>query len=69
MTVVDSFVVAAVRAVTMSPLVVVISSRSSVVVPSGSFPAVSKAQGAEEGDDDEKEDGLDVHCMFVYVRR
>ena len=69
-TVVDSSVVAAVRAVAVSPFVVVISSRSSVVVPLGSSPAVGKAQGAEEGDDDEKKDGLDVHCMFVYyVRR
>ena len=67
MTVVDSFVVAAVRAVTMSPFIVVISGRSSVVVPSGSFPAVGKTQGTEEGDDDEKKDGLDVHCMFVYL--
>ena len=70
MTVVDSFVVTAVRAVTVSPLVVVISSRSSVVVPFGSSPAVGKAQGAEEGDDDEKKDGLDVHCICcIYVRR
>ena len=69
MTVVDSLVVTAVRAVTVSPLVIVISGRSSVVVPSGSFPAVGKAQGAEEGDDDEKEDGLDVHCKFECMMR
>ena len=67
MTVVGSLVVAAVRAVTMSPLVVVISGGSSVVIPSGSFPAVGKAQGAEEGDDHEKKDCLDVHCRFVYM--
>ena len=67
MTVVGSLVVAAVRAVVVSPFVVVISGRSSVVVPSGSFPAVGKTQGAEEGDDDEKKDGLDVHCVFVCM--
>ena len=66
-TVVDSSVVATVRAVTVSPFVVVIPSRSPVVVPLGSSPAIGKAQGAEEGDDDEKKDGLDVHCMFVYM--
>ena len=41
--VVDSSVVAAVRAVMVSPFVVVISSRSFVVVPFGSSPAVGKA--------------------------
>ena len=33
----------------------------------GGSPAVGKAQGAEEGDDDEKKNGLDVHCMFVCI--
>ena len=61
--VVDSSVVATVRAVAVAPFVVVISSRSSVVVPFGSSPAVGKAQGAEEGNDDKKKDGLDVHCV------
>ena len=63
MTVVGSFVVAAVRAVVVSPFVVVISDRSFVVVTFGGSPAVGKAQGAEEGDDDKKKDGLDVHCV------
>ena len=67
MTVVGSFVVAAIRAVMVSPFVVVVSDRSFVVVAFGGSPAVGKAQGAEEGDDHEKKDGLDVHCMLVCM--
>ena len=67
MTIVGSFVVAAVRAVVVSPFVVVVSDRSFVVVALGGSPAVGKAQGAEEGDDDKKKDGLDVHCMLVCM--
>ena len=56
MTAVWSIVVTAIRAVTVSPSVVV-----SVFV--GVSPATSKSHGAEEGDDDEKKDGLGVHAM------
>ena len=68
MTVVDSFVVTAVGAVVVSPFIVVIFDRSSVVVPSvGGLPTVGKAQGAQEGDDDEKKDGLGVHCVYEEI--
>ena len=56
MTAVWSIVVTAVRAVTVASFVVV-----SVFV--GVSPATSKSHGAEEGDDDEKEDGFEVHLM------
>ena len=56
MTAVWSIVVTAVRAVMVAPSVVV-----SVFV--GVPPATSKSHSAEEGDDDEKKDCLDVHGM------
>ena len=65
--VVISSLVIAVRVVMMSPSVVAVVLGRSSVVPSVGSPAVGKSQGAEEGNDDEKKNGLGVHCEYVYM--